>query len=130
MMRGFRNGNTRVLCQIVSQTRRLGTRATTGQSKIYDSVLTRLATPLDQGEPPGPPGEFVRQGGILQPCSGVKDRLAVSIIEEAEKSGALKPGQTVVEATSGNTGVGLAMVHKGYPCVIVMADRSVSSVAA
>jgi cysteine synthase A len=50
--------------------------------------------------------------------------LALSIIEEAERSGTLKPGQTVIEATSGNTGIGLAMVcaQKGYPCVIVMAD--------
>lgn len=50
--------------------------------------------------------------------------MAISIIEEAEKSGMLKPGQTVVEATSGNTGIGLAMVcaAKGYPCVICMAD--------
>jgi cysteine synthase A len=56
--------------------------------------------------------------------ASVKDRLAVSIIEEGERSGALKPGQTVVEATSGNTGIGLAMVcaQKGYPLVVTMAD--------
>jgi cysteine synthase A len=60
----------------------------------------------------------------FNPAASVKDRLAISIIEEAERSGALQPGQTVVEATSGNTGIGLAMVcaAKGYPCVIVMAD--------
>ncbi|MDO9306623.1 MAG: pyridoxal-phosphate dependent enzyme, partial [Mesorhizobium sp.] len=54
----------------------------------------------------------------------VKDRLALNIIEAAERSGALKPGQTVVEATSGNTGIGLAMVcaQKGYPLVVTMAD--------
>ena len=54
----------------------------------------------------------------------MKDRLALNIIEEAERSGALKPGQTVVEATSGNTGIGLAMVcaQKGYPLVVTMAD--------
>ena len=60
----------------------------------------------------------------FNPASSVKDRLAISIIEEAENSGDLKPGQTVVEATSGNTGIGLAMVcaAKGYPLVVTMAD--------
>jgi cysteine synthase len=55
----------------------------------------------------------------------VKDRLALGVIEAAERDGSLKPGQTVVEATSGNTGIGLAMVcaAKGYPLVIVMAEN-------
>src|SRR5687768_18492411 len=58
------------------------------------------------------------------PLGSVKDRLALGVIEAAEKSGELKPGQTVVEATSGNTGIGLAMVcaAKGYPLVVTMAD--------
>jgi len=60
----------------------------------------------------------------FNPASSVKDRLAVNIIEAAERAGTLKPGQTVVEATSGNTGIGLAMVcaQKGYPLVVTMAD--------
>ncbi|MCP4433641.1 MAG: cysteine synthase A [Gammaproteobacteria bacterium] len=60
----------------------------------------------------------------FNPMGSVKDRLALGIIEDAEKSGALKPGQTVVEATSGNTGIGLAMVcaQKGYPLVVTMAE--------
>src|SRR4029453_16900370 len=60
----------------------------------------------------------------FNPLGSVKDRLALGIIEAAERSGELKPGQTVVEATSGNTGIGLAMVcaAKGYPLVVTMAD--------
>lgn len=60
----------------------------------------------------------------FNPLGSVKDRLALAVIEAAEKSGKLKPGQTVVEATSGNTGIGLAMVcaAKGYPCVLTMAE--------
>ena len=60
----------------------------------------------------------------FNPLGSVKDRLALGIIEAAEASGALKPGQTVVEATSGNTGIGLAMVcaQKGYPLVVTMAE--------
>ena len=60
----------------------------------------------------------------FNPAASVKDRLALNIIEAAERSGDLKPGQTVVEATSGNTGIGLAMVcaAKGYPLVVTMAD--------
>ena len=61
---------------------------------------------------------------FFNPASSVKDRLAISIIENAEEKGLLKPGQTVVEASSGNTGIGLAMVcaAKGYPLVVTMAD--------
>ena len=60
----------------------------------------------------------------FNPLGSVKDRLALGIIEAAERSGELKPGQTVIEATSGNTGIGLAMVcaAKGYPLVVVMAE--------
>ncbi|TLY70433.1 MAG: cysteine synthase A [Gammaproteobacteria bacterium] len=61
---------------------------------------------------------------FFNPLASVKDRLAIAIIEDAERSGALKPGQTVVEATSGNTGIALAMVcaAKGYPFVATMAE--------
>src|SRR5438045_5679617 len=60
----------------------------------------------------------------FNPLGSVKDRLALGVIEAAEKSGELKPGQTVIEATSGNTGIGLAMVcaAKGYPLVLTMAE--------
>ena len=61
---------------------------------------------------------------FFNPASSVKDRLALNIVEAAERAGVLKPGQTIVEATSGNTGIGLAMVcaQKGYPLVVTMAD--------
>jgi len=61
---------------------------------------------------------------FFNPLSSVKDRLALSIIEAAERDGSLKPGQTVVEATSGNTGIAVAMMcaQRGYPCVITMAE--------
>src|SRR5687767_15739645 len=60
----------------------------------------------------------------FNPLGSVKDRMAKAVIEDAERSGALKPGQTVIEATSGNTGIGLAMVcaQKGYPLVVTMAE--------
>jgi cysteine synthase A len=61
---------------------------------------------------------------FFNPLASVKDRLAIAIIEDAERSGTLKPGQTVVEATSGNTGIALAMVcaAKGYPFIAVMVE--------
>src|ERR1051325_11816105 len=60
----------------------------------------------------------------FNPLGSVKDRLALAVIEAAEQSGELKAGQTVVEATSGNTGIGLAMVcaAKGYPLVLLQAE--------
>src|SRR5512141_2725848 len=60
----------------------------------------------------------------FNPLGSVKDRLALGVIEAAEQMGDLKPGQTVIEATSGNTGIGLAMVcaAKGYPLVVTMAE--------
>src|SRR5687767_3664685 len=61
----------------------------------------------------------------FNPMGSVKDRLALGVIEDAERRGLLAPGQTVIEATSGNTGIGLAMVcaQRGYPLVIVMAEN-------
>ncbi|MGZ5430750.1 MAG: PLP-dependent cysteine synthase family protein, partial [Thermoanaerobaculia bacterium] len=61
---------------------------------------------------------------FFNPMSSVKDRLAIAMIEDAENRGVLKPGQTVVEPTSGNTGIALAMVCavKGYPFVAIMSD--------
>ena len=101
-------------------------RTTTGRGERYDSILDTIGnTPAVRLNKIAP--EHVNlyvKAEFFNPASSIKDRLAISIIEEAERSGALKPGQTVVEATSGNTGIGLAMVcaAKGYPLVITMAD--------
>ncbi|MEQ8355554.1 MAG: pyridoxal-phosphate dependent enzyme [Kiloniellaceae bacterium] len=101
-------------------------RTTEGRGRLYDSVMETIGnTPCIRINALAP--EHVRlyvKAEFFNPAASVKDRLAVSIIEEAEKSGALTPGQTVVEATSGNTGIGLAMVcaAKGYPLVVTMAD--------
>ncbi len=102
------------------------TRQTNGRGRTYDSVLDTIGdTPVIRINNLGPAGvELYVKVEFFNPAASVKDRLALSIIETAERSGALKPGQTVVEATSGNTGIGLAMVcaQKGYPLVVTMAD--------
>ena len=92
----------------------------------YQNILETVGnTPIVRINRLAPPdiNLFVKVEAF-NPMSSVKDRLALGVIEAAEKSGALKPGQTVVEATSGNTGIGLAMVcaQKGYPLVITMAE--------
>src|SRR3954471_13404003 len=101
-------------------------RTTRGRGRLYESVVDTIGdTPCIRVNNLAP--EHVRlyvKAEFFNPASSVKDRLAISIIEEAERRGDLKPGQTVVEATSGNTGIGLALVcaAKGYPLVVTMAD--------
>ena len=101
-------------------------RTTSGQGRLYDSVVDTIGnTPCIRVNRLAPEGVTVYvKSEFFNPAASVKDRLAISIIEEAERRGDLKPGQTVVEATSGNTGIGLAMVcaAKGYPLVVTMAD--------
>ncbi|MBS0384324.1 MAG: pyridoxal-phosphate dependent enzyme [Proteobacteria bacterium] len=92
----------------------------------YDNILQTVGrTPIVRISKLAPEGVnvFVKLESF-NPMSSVKDRMALAVIEAAERSGALKPGQTVIEATSGNTGIGLAMVcaQKGYPLVVVMAE--------
>jgi len=92
----------------------------------FDSILGTVGnTPVVRINKLGPKGiNLYVKVEAFNPLGSVKDRLALGIIEAAEKSGELKPGQTVVEATSGNTGIGLAMVcaAKGYPLVVTMAE--------
>ncbi len=101
-------------------------RTTEGRGRLYGNVMDTIGnTPCIRINSLAPEGVDVYvKAEFFNPASSVKDRLAVSIIEEAERNGSLKPGQTVVEATSGNTGIGLAMVcaAKGYPLVVTMAD--------
>ena len=101
-------------------------RTTKGRGKLYDNILETIGdTPCVRINQLAPSGvRLYVKVEAFNPGGSVKDRLALSIIEEAERSGALKPGQTVVEATSGNTGIGLAMVcaARGYPLVITMAE--------
>jgi len=93
---------------------------------ILDSILDTIGrTPIVRINRLAPKGvEMFVKCEFFNPMSSVKDRLALAIVLDAERSGALKPGQTVVEATSGNTGIALAMVcaARGYPFVAFMAE--------
>jgi cysteine synthase A len=93
---------------------------------IYDNILQTIGrTPIVRVNRLAPDHVTMYvKCEFFNPMASVKDRLAIAIIEDAEKRGTLKPGQTVVEATSGNTGIALAMVcaAKGYPFVAVMVE--------
>ena len=99
----------------------------TGKWPRYDNILDTIGdTPLVRINRLAP--EHVNlyvKVEAFNPMGSVKDRMARAVIEAAEASGELKPGQTVIEATSGNTGIGLAMVcaQKGYPLVVIMAEN-------
>ncbi|PTB82600.1 cystathionine beta-lyase, partial [Pseudidiomarina aestuarii] len=95
--------------------------------KVYQNVLEMIGnTPMvkvstiDTG-----PCELYLKMELMNPGGSIKDRIAVSMIEAAEREGKLKPGMTIIEATAGNTGLGLALVaaSKGYPLKIVMPDK-------
>jgi cysteine synthase len=95
--------------------------------KIYNDITELMGnTPMVRLNkvPEAGSAEVVVKLESFNPLSSVKDRIAVSMIREAEKAGELKPGSTVIEATSGNTGIGLAFVAaaRGYRCVLIMPD--------
>ena len=101
-------------------------RTTKGRGRLFDSILDTVGdTPVVRVNNLAPSSvRMYVKAEFFNPAASVKDRLALNIIEAAERAGTLSPGQTVVEATSGNTGIGLAMVcaQKGYPLVVTMAD--------
>src|SRR4051812_47298047 len=97
-------------------------------SQIYNNILETVGrTPLVRLNRcvPASPHKFFGKVEFFNPGGSIKDRIAISIVEEAERRGELKPGGTIIEATSGNTGVGLALVAavKGYKAIFVMPDK-------
>jgi len=94
---------------------------------VHQNILTTIGnTPVVRINKLAPEGiNLFAKVEAFNPLGSVKDRLALGIIEAAERDGSLQPGQTVIEATSGNTGIGLAMVcaQKGYPLVVTMAEN-------
>ncbi|MBZ0130624.1 MAG: cysteine synthase A [Rhodobacteraceae bacterium] len=101
-------------------------RTTNGRGRLFASVLDTIGdTPTIRINNLAPKHvNLYVKAEFFNPAGSVKDRLAVNIIEAAEREGTLQPGQTVVEATSGNTGIGLALVcaQKGYPLVVTMVE--------
>src|SRR4029079_563034 len=102
------------------------TRGTLGRGRLFDSILDTVGdTPVIRVNNLSVDGRTIYvKAEFFNPAWSVNAVPALTVIEAAERAGVLKPGQTVVEATSGNTGIGLAMVcaQKGYPLVVKMAD--------
>ena len=97
-----------------------------GHMDIRDDIIDAIGgTPLVRLSRLHPPGNLVAKIEYMNPGGSIKDRIALGMIERAERNGWLEPGGTIVEPTSGNTGVGLAMVAalRGYKLIAVMADK-------
>ncbi|NBW35935.1 MAG: pyridoxal-phosphate dependent enzyme, partial [Cytophagia bacterium] len=96
--------------------------------KIYNSIVETIGnTPMIRLNKIGSglPGTLLAKVEYFNPGNSTKDRMALKMVEDAEKAGILKPGGTIIEGTSGNTGMGLALaaVAKGYKCIFTMADK-------
>ena len=94
-------------------------------ASILDAVGGTPIVKLNRVVPADVQAEIYVKCEFMNPAGSMKDRIAINMIRAAEEEGRLKPGGTIVEATSGNTGAGLAMVAavKGYRCVFVMPDK-------
>ena len=113
---------------VANETPSPATAALPAEPQIYDNILGAMGnTPLVRLNrvTRGVRAQMIAKVEYLNPGGSVKDRIGITIIEDAERAGLLKPGGTIVEATSGNTGVGLAMaaILKGYKSVFVMPDK-------
>ena len=96
--------------------------------KVYDSIIDTIGhTPMVRLNKIGAelPCQLLAKVEYFNPGNSMKDRMAVKMVEDAEKAGTLKPGGTIIEGTSGNTGMGLALaaIAKGYKCVFTLADK-------
>ncbi|MCB0786170.1 MAG: pyridoxal-phosphate dependent enzyme, partial [Flavobacteriales bacterium] len=96
--------------------------------QIHENILSTIGhTPLVKlnRTMAGIPGLFLAKVETFNPGNSIKDRMALKMIEDAEKAGLLKPGGTIIEGTSGNTGMGLAIaaVVKGYKCIFTTTDK-------
>jgi cysteine synthase A len=105
------------------------TKATPGRGKIYESITETIGnTPLVRtkrmAKEAGSKADILLKLEFFNPLSSVKDRIGVSMIEDLEERGQIKPGTTLIEPTSGNTGIALAFVAaaKGYPLILVMPE--------
>lgn len=98
------------------------------EMKYYNSIIETIGdTPLVKlnSVTRGVPGTILAKVEYFNPGNSMKDRMALKMIEDAEKAGVLKPGGTIIEGTSGNTGMGLALtaIAKGYKCIFTLADK-------
>jgi len=96
--------------------------------KVHDSIVDTIGnTPMVRLNKvsQGYPGQILAKVEYFNPGHSMKDRMALKMIEAAEKAGTLKPGGTIIEGTSGNTGMGLALgaIAKGYKCIFTLADK-------